>query len=150
MRTMARQIGRSLSASSVDFRLIEPAPGPDWPFWPEVRELLARAFFDATPFADVYRRMATGQAQLWIGKKECEIVLAVVTEIAWHSGRYACNVAGIGGKGMKDWIGHLAAIEAWAGQRGCHVMLHNNARPGFARVLKDYRTVRVTLEKELR
>ncbi len=50
--------------------------------------------------------------------------------------------------GESDWLACLKAIEGYAREEGCK-SIEGNMRPGFERILKDWKRVTVVLRKEI-
>lgn len=117
--------------------------------WSRAVPLLRRGF-ESPELADTYHdKCTTGQAQLWGVLDEQELIAAFLTEIHTVGGRKVCNIVSTGGSRMSEWLHFLDIIERWARINGCVAMRHANCRTGWARVLTQYHTTRITLEKAL-
>jgi hypothetical protein len=92
--------------------------------------------------------LESGIALLWIVWHEGKIHGAGTTEVVTVSGARHCYVTAFGGKGRKTWLHLIAGVEAYARRHGCK-SVRTLARPGWARLLKDFRARLVLLEKEL-
>lgn len=121
-------------------------PDPDWA---DVRELLIPALNYASEFteAEVQADLASGQAQLWIGRDEI-VHCAVVTAISPRPGGKVCEIWLMGGRDRHLWMHFLDVIEAAAKDAGC-VAIELTGRRGWARLLPDYRFKAVVLKKAL-
>jgi hypothetical protein len=125
--------------------------------WPLVSGLIEAAMRrgDFSSFAAVRDAVLGGDALLWLAWDGTEIAAAAVTELAATEWRKVCVVVACGGStpasagaGMRRWIGLLEKIEEFARAEGC-AAVRIIGRAGWARVLRDYRTKRVVLEKHL-
>ena len=74
----------------------------------------------------------------------------VVTELIKKKLKQSCHIFIMTGKGRQQWQHLLSVIEDFAEQHGCDQM-ELIARPGWARILKQYKYKRthVVLEKQL-
>jgi hypothetical protein len=116
-----------------------------WPHWEHCRELLSRS---AERGGDVRieaieRELDAKRALLWstVDGKFCG-----VTQIVDVNDGKQCFIWQMGGEG--DWQACLAIIENYARDEGCK-SIEGNMRPGFERVLTDWKRVAVVLRKEL-
>jgi hypothetical protein len=121
--------------------------------WGSVVGLISLACERSAKFTveSIRKELEEKALQLWlIVEPDNPLVqCVVVTEILNHpNGRRYCNIRIATGRGGKDWAFHIAEIEEWARQNGCHAM-ELLTRPGWERVLKDYRKTHVQLEKDL-
>lgn len=136
--------------------------------WPHVRELILAAMRrgDLSAFAPVEAGVLAGDALLWlavVGRGDADpdiagasapahpgytIAAAAVTEIAETEWRKVCVVVACGGTAMDRWLPLLDGIETYARAAGC-AAVRIVGRKGWARVLGQYKTKRIILEKEL-
>jgi hypothetical protein len=118
--------------------------------WPSVGHLIERALQrgGVTPGLDIARRLADGTALLWLAWDGTQIHAAAVTELTLRDGRRACTVMACGGRRRGLWLHLLRDLEAYAVAEDCGAMLILG-RPGWSRLLQDYRVTSITLEKEL-
>ena len=118
--------------------------------WPHVEKLVIDALDHGTSrvgVKDVYDGIGTGRYQLWIAWGPAAEGIAV-TEILDTEKERIASVFICVGKNLKEWLRHLSSIENWAKAEGCSV-IEAWARPGWERVLKDYKKTHVQLEKNL-
>jgi len=87
--------------------------------------------------------------QLWGLFDGDRLIASFLTELVNIGSRKFCNVATCGGTRMNEWIHFLGGLEDWARENGCDAMRFPECRKGWARVLKNYQTTRITLEKAL-
>jgi hypothetical protein len=119
--------------------------------WPYVEKLIAEALKRGEPCfgaEDVRKYLETGGWQLWIAYRGNDVLLACCTEILNYPNRRVCTLPIVTGQDRDEWIEHLNTIETWAAAQGCTLM-KVTARPGWRRILKDYRWTHVELEKKL-
>jgi hypothetical protein len=127
-------------------------PEEVYKIWPgPVHDLIDLGFCasDVPMPADILEQLKYGTRLLWVvATEESEIVAAMLTQLfEMRSGRI-CKMMECGGSHLADWAHFRFAIEEYAKQEGCsRVMVEG--RPGWAGVLKDYRTVGVVLEKRI-
>lgn len=116
-----------------------------WPQWPHARELLessAERGGDVT-IEEIEAELLSGQALLWASEAGD---FAGVTQIVPVRGGRQCFIWQMGGEG--PWLSYLEAVEDYARKEGC-VSIEGNMRPGFERILSDWKKVAVVLRKEL-
>lgn len=120
-----------------------------WRGWPEAFALLKPSIDRADDHGpgDVARDLGAGVAQLWVAEDD-GVKLAGVTKLVQVNDGPQCFIWHLGG----EWEGHaeplLAEVEKFARANGC-ASLEGNMRPGFERLLKDWKKVTVVLRKEL-
>src|SRR5205823_3006515 len=99
--------------------------------------------------AAIEQDLAAGRALLWIAwGAERRIVAVLVTQLVRTAAGLVCVLVSCAGKTRQRWLDLLRQIEQYAADEEC-VALRIYGRKGWARVLKDYRTARVILEKPL-
>jgi hypothetical protein len=112
--------------------------------------MLARSLAPNECTAQVLACLMKKHAQLWTVMQGDAIMAAVITEICFlQNGKKVCNIWAATGTGINHWLGHMATIEAWAKENGCCAVVVDRARPGWQRLLKQYRITHITLEKEI-
>jgi hypothetical protein len=104
-------------------------------------------------FEAVRDKILWGNNLLWLVAEDkvtgAGVAAVVVTEVHKTEWRKVCNIVACGGKGMKNWIHFLEKIEDYAKAEGCDVV-QVIGRPGWERVLDDYKLRRIVLEKDLK
>ncbi|KRQ11938.1 hypothetical protein AOQ73_05895 [Bradyrhizobium pachyrhizi] len=128
---------------------VDPALVPQ--VWPHARALVKRAI-DRTAlcdFADIEREVLAGLQQLWLGWNGTAIQVAAVTQLVTIAGRKICILVACGGHDRKNWLPLIAGLEQFARNEGCRTM-RIIGRKGWSRVLDDYPSKYVVMEKELR
>jgi hypothetical protein len=103
---------------------------------------------DLGQFDIIERDVKTGGAILWVAIIEGKAIAAAVTQIDTTERSKVCTILACGGSHIENWIGFLAGIESYARQFGCNCV-RLMGRKGWARVLKNYRTDKVILERRL-
>ena len=101
--------------------------------------------------ADVFAECSQAKMQLWIvydEERDDLPVAAVVTSLPETIRQRRCVICYLGGSGIMDWVRFLSEIEAWAKEKGC-VSVDILGRPGWERMLSDYRKTAVVLRKFL-
>jgi hypothetical protein len=99
-------------------------------------------------YGDVERNVRDGSALLWLAWDGTRIHAAAVTELRSANGRKFCTIVACGGEQRRHWLHLLADLESFARAEGCATVLILG-RPGWRRVLPDYRVKNIILEKEL-
>jgi len=116
----------------------------EWDGWPAARKLILRSVEASDDrIEDVERELGSGNAQLWI----CEGMAGVTQLLATKHGKQ-CFIWQLGGEWGSHALDLLGAVERWARLEGC-VSIEGNMRPGFERLLKDWRKHTVVLRKAL-
>jgi hypothetical protein len=118
-------------------------------YWPQAAPFIRAGLGEGEILEHVHLNLVTCKNQLWAAFRDGEMIAACVTELVTIGGRDVCNVRAIGGTGLHDWLPYLSTIEAWARANGRSHMRFPEVRKGWAKILKDYRVRKVTLEKEL-
>jgi hypothetical protein len=118
--------------------------------WPHARDLIHAAMRrgDVGSFQPVEHSVLAGRALLWLATDGVRIHAAAVTELHAIEWRKVCVIVACGGKDMRLWLHLIEAIEQFGRDEGCSAM-RIVGRKGWARVLGDYRTRRIILEKEI-
>lgn len=123
--------------------------------WPTIGPLLNRPS-ERTPGLrnanDILDDALDGFALLWVVHPESEpgrIVMAMETKELQTSVGPICELISLGGDGMPDWFDTiLEQLETMAKDAGM-ARIRAVGRPGWKRLMADYRTVGVMLEKRL-
>jgi hypothetical protein len=100
-------------------------------------------------YADVEHSVRNGSALLWIAWNGEKIKAAAVTELGIANSEKFCTVVACGGSDRGQWVHLLAGLEAYGKAEGCAAM-RIYGRRGWLKLLPDYRTARVLLEKKLK
>jgi hypothetical protein len=118
--------------------------------WPHLSPLIRRACErGGGDFAQIERDVLAERALLWIANDGLDVLAVAVTQL-WHKGpRKLCTILACGGHHLRRFLPVLEMIERYARNAGCDAM-EICGRPGWIRILRDYRIRRVELEKELR
>jgi hypothetical protein len=101
-----------------------------------------------TDFAEVERDVLAGCALPWIAWNGEKIKAAAVTELGIANGEKFCTIVACGGRDRGLWLHLLAGLEAYGEAEGC-AAIRIYGRRGWLKLLPDYRTTRVLLEKKL-
>lgn len=119
-------------------------------WYPQIEQMVASALAHGTSRVtaeDVFLDLQTGRKQAWIAWNE-GVEALVVTELLDTTDGRMCSIFICTGEGRDRWISHIATIEAWAKEEGC-TRMEAWARPGWERILKDYKKTHVQLEKRI-
>jgi hypothetical protein len=119
--------------------------------WPRVSGLIFIAMKrgDLAAFAPVEQNVLSGMSQLWLAvENRNDIIAAAITELHATEWRKVCVIVACGGKDMSRWIELIEEIEKFAKAEGCS-RTRIVGRKGWERVLPDYRTRRIVLDKDL-
>lgn len=95
-----------------------------------------------------YGLFESGEQQLWVIGEDGDALAIVVTDIQQYPAFKACRMMQCAGNDKKRWLHHLDDIKAWARSVGCDRM-QAIARPGWAKVLNDFKRTHVILEREI-
>ena len=119
-------------------------------FWPHVASLIRAAMEKGrlSSFTDVEHSVRTGNALLWLAWNGENIKAAAVTELSQANGERFCTIVACGGHDRSQWLPMIAGLEAYGRTQGCAAM-RIYGRRGWRKLLPEYRTTRVLLEKEL-
>jgi len=125
-------------------------------YWPIAEPVIARAvaWSDGRyAVADVFAALRAGDMQLWISLAEIDhganaVEAACVTEIVSYPREKRCGIVFCAGQDRKNWLHQLAGIETWAKAQGC-TAFELQGRPGWERVLPDWRKTHVILRKRI-
>lgn len=104
----------------------------------------AKLLDDGRDAEDLMEALSDGRQQLWMISDGEKLVAICITEIT----KNVCLFFLMIGNGRKNWLHLITEVESWAKKVGCDKM-RAIARPGWARVLKDYRKTRIVLEKRI-
>lgn len=120
--------------------------------WPgAVHDMIDAGFaaFDVPLPTDILEQLKYGTRLLWIAvEDDATIIAAALTQLFPMRSGMVCKVLECGGDHMREWIGLRVQIEQYAKDEGCARVLIEG-RPGWARMLPDYATIGVTLEKRI-
>jgi hypothetical protein len=118
--------------------------------WPHVCELISNAMRRGGlgAYGTVAESVLEGRALLWLAWDGNMVHAAAVTTLAATEWRKVCEIVACGGHGMRHWLHLIWHIEQFARKEGCSAT-RILGRKGWARMLREYRTKRVVLEKEL-
>lgn len=119
-------------------------------FWPFVKDKLHRAIHkaDISLFRHVEAAVLNGHASLWLVVDSDKIVGQAVTQIEeTEKGRKICTIVAANGN-MKKCLPLRVGLDKYARTEGCHSM-RIFGRPGWMRMLPDYHTHMVILEKDI-
>jgi hypothetical protein len=127
---------------------VDPARVQD--IWPHVAHLVRRAIARGglTDVGAVERSVCRGDALLWLAWDGENILAAAVTELARIGRVKVCTIVACGGTNFPLFAPLIAGLERHAREEGC-ARMRVCGRRGWARLLADYSTTRIVLEKEL-
>jgi hypothetical protein len=100
-----------------------------------------------TDYASIARAVLSGAALLWIACDDRQIHAAAVTELGTVGGERFCTITACGGTDRAQWLPLIGQLEDYARREGCKAM-RIFGRIGWSRLLPDYKTARVLLEKK--
>jgi hypothetical protein len=119
-------------------------------FWPHAASLIKAAMEKGrlSSYAEVEHAVRNGNALLWLAWNGEKIKAAAVTELTHANGEKFCTIVACGGRDRSQWLPLLVDLEAYGRTQGCNAM-RIYGRRGWRKLLPDYRTTRVLLEKQL-
>jgi len=125
-------------------------PAQVYEFWPHVASLIRAAMEKGrlSSFTDVEHSVRDGRALLWLAWNGENIKAAAVTELSQANGERFCTIVACGGHDRAQWLPLLGDLEAYGKAQGCAAM-RIYGRRGWRKLLPEYRTTRVLLEKPL-
>lgn len=136
----------------MELQLICFPPEEVWKIWPgAVHDMIDAGFaaFDVPMPSDILEQLRYGTRLLWLATDERnKIIAAALTQLFPMRSGMVCKVLECGGDHMREWIGMRTQIEEYAKLEQCSRVLIEG-RPGWARMLPDYATIGVTLEKRI-
>ena len=118
--------------------------------WPHVVELIHGAVqrTNLSHTLDIDDNVLHGHGLLWLACRESEIIAAMTTSLVRTDRDKICILTACGGGAMDDWLPLLRKIEAYARDEGC-ALVRIYGRKGWARVLQNYHTEHIILERPL-
>lgn len=95
-----------------------------------------------------WQEIKDGYSQLWMVVDE-QLTGICVTAIINYPNLRSCKIRLCAGEKVKGWI-HLLRdhVEPWAREKGCETM-EGHMRKGWQRLMPDYSTTRIFMEKRL-
>lgn len=132
-------------------QLVCVPPAEVWKIWPRIEGLVDKAFaaFDMPIPVDIREQMRRGTRLLWVAvDTEAKIVGISLTQLFEMRSGKVCKILESAGSQMSECLELMPQIEQYAKREGCSRVIVEG-RPGWARMLPDYRTIGVTLEKRI-
>lgn len=99
-------------------------------------------------FDDVEADVLASNAYLWLAIDNDAILAAAVTKVTNEPLGRLCTIVACGGYDWDRFGRLIEGLEKYAKSEGCTAM-EICGRPGWSRRLKDYRTVKIVIRKEL-
>ena len=117
--------------------------------WSHVAPLLESAVSrtDLGRFDEIEHDVLSGRSLLWLAWSG-QIEAVATTILAETDTAKVCVLTACGGKDMRRWLALLMTIESYARAEGCSRM-RIFGRKGWQRMLPDYRTTNIVLERKL-
>ncbi len=117
--------------------------------WPHVSPWIKSALErgDLGRFEDVERDVLSGCALLWFAYGD-KVEAATVTQIGTTERSRVCTILACGGRDVSRWLHLIASIEDYARNERCDCV-RILGRRGWRRLLKNYTTTKVVLEKKI-
>ena len=97
---------------------------------------------------DIRSRVENSQMQLWIARDAGGVSAVCVTEILEYPRCRVFSIVILTGRERENWIDQMDALKAQGRQWGCN-RIEAWARPGWKRVLTDWRHTHSLLEADL-
>lgn len=118
--------------------------------WPSVAPWIRTAIERGrlASFDVIERDVRDGRSFLWLVWDGNEVMAAAVTELSLDGEDKICTIVACGGHDMERWGFLIGELEQFAMKEGCKAM-RIYGRQGWKRLLPEYRTQSVVLEKEL-
>jgi hypothetical protein len=99
-------------------------------------------------FQDVEADVLANNAYLWLAIDSGSLLAAAVTKVTAENGERLCTIVACSGYDWERFGKLIEGLEKYARAEGCAAM-EICGRPGWSRRLKDYRTVKIVIRKEL-
>lgn len=99
-------------------------------------------------FKSVETDILERRALLWLVWSDPKIEGAAVTQIDKTESSKVCTIVACGGDGFRSWVHLIGKLEDYARQQRCD-LVRIVGRKGWQRVLKDYATAKVILERRI-
>lgn len=118
--------------------------------WPLVAKRIRSAVLrtDLSHSADIERDLLEGDGLLWLACTGSTIDAAAATLLTRTDRHLVCVITALGGENMGRWLDLLPGIEEWAKSEGA-ALVRVYGRPGWVRMLRNYRVSNVVLERRL-
>jgi hypothetical protein len=130
-------------ASRVDAVCVDPEQIGE--VWPTVAPMIDRAVSKTGgSFAEIEGAVFDSQAQLWLAWDGTEILAVAVTRLYSD----VCEIWACGGRGLLLWRDLIKRLEDFGRAEG-KARMRIIGRKGWARVLRDYWSPSIILEKRL-
>lgn len=98
---------------------------------------------------DILEQLKSGTRLLWLAvDQDQRIVAAMLTQLFVMRSGTLCKMMECGGERLREWKHLRLQIEEYAKREGCDRVVVEG-RPGWARILNDYKVIAVTLEKRI-
>lgn len=105
--------------------------------WPHVHPHVAACFDKLGEYRyepeDILDAIRERDMQLWVAIDGNEVKAILITQLVRYPRVMECELFLWSGERTPDWEDHLARIEQWAREQGCHYM-SSLSRPGTAKV----------------
>lgn len=115
--------------------------------WPRVETMLEPAYLGYR-HSDIANDLASGARLLWVAATVGQILGVAVTRLFETEDGKVCEIEACAGCDLQRWVGHLDGIEDYARREGA-VRFDIKGRPGWKRMLPDYRVSQIMLSKRL-
>lgn len=137
-------------SSSPTAKLLCVAPADVERAWPLAGPLIRRAIerTDLSDMHDVESALFTGAMLLWLAARDSKVDAIAVTQLVKVGQRKACIIVICSGRGREHWLHLIGGLEDYARAEGCW-KTRIYGRPGWKRVLNQYRSKYVILDRAL-
>ena len=118
--------------------------------WGGVVDMIDAGFaaFDVPMPADIIEQIEADMRQLWVAVADNKIKAAMLTQIFEMRSGKVVKALECGGEDLYSWLPLRTGIEEFAKREHC-VRVIVEGRPGWSRLLPDYKMIAVTLEKRI-
>lgn len=96
----------------------------------------------------IRKELKAGAYWMAVATEESVRACLIATSATWETGLKEIVIIGLTGTGMKDWLHLESGLREKAKAQGFHT-LKAFARPGWSRVMKNYRLTHVVMEAKL-
>lgn len=118
--------------------------------WPYVSHYICRAMERGRMgnFEDVEKDVLGNNSYLWLAIDDGSVLAAAVTKVTQDKDERLCTIVACGGYDWQRFGCLIDGLEKYARTESCSA-IEICGRPGWSRRLKDYRTVKIVIRKEV-
>lgn len=118
--------------------------------WPVAQPFIDRAILrtDLSHTLDIKNEILSGVGLLWLGFEDDKLMAAATTLLMHTDKSKICLITAFSADDMEKWLPFMTQIEDYARAEKCDAV-RAYGRKGWEKVLKDYASTHIVLEKAL-